>query len=401
MKKRIIVLSLGALVLVAGIYFFVSSGKAPAATYKTARVERGSIVSTVSATGNLGAVVTVLVGTQVSGTIKDIFVDFNSPVKKGKIIAQIDPALFQAQVEQSWGNYLAAKANLEKARVTLADAKRTLDRKLALVKGDYISQSDADAAQTAYDTAVAALAAAEGAVAQNHGDYLRARTNLEYTTIRSPVDGIVISRNVDVGQTVAASFQTPTLFTIAQDLSKMQIETSVDEADISKVREGQVATFTVDSYPELQFQGKVTQVRNAPTIVQNVVTYIVVVGVDNQDLRLKPGMTANVSIEVARKEDVLKIPTAALRFRPKAAGEQNARNAMAEVQKKGRPDGREVFILGKDNNPVPVPIKTGISDGTMVEVAEGDLKENQEAIIEQLLAKKKSTEVPPSMRLRF
>ena len=285
--------------------------------YKTAKVERGDIVSTVSATGNLAAVVTVQVGTQVSGTIQKLFVDFNSPVKKGQTIAQIDPALFSAQVQQTRGNYLNAQANLQKAKADLADAKRTLERNRQLVKDGIIAQSDFDTAETKYEQAAATVKATEGSIIQTRGAYSQAQTNLNYATIKSPVDGIVVSRNVDVGQTVAASFQTPTLFTIAQDLTKMEIDTSVDEADISRISVGQPVSFTVDSYPETRFTGKVVQIRNAPIITQNVVTYIVVIGVDNKELKLKPGMTANVSIETARKENVLKIPSAALSFKPK------------------------------------------------------------------------------------
>ena len=235
-------------------------------------------MSAVASTGNVAAVVTVQVGTQVSGTIQKLFVDFNSPVKKGQPIAQIDPSLFNAQVEQSHGNYLNSQANVQKAKADLIDTKRTLERNRQLVKEGIISQSDFDTAETKYHEAQATIKAVQGSVVQTRGAYSQAQTNLKYATIRSPVDGTVVSRNVDVGQTVAASFQTPTLFTIAQDLTKMEIDTSVDEADISRIRVGQPASFTVDAYPENRFTGKVTQVRNAPVVAQNVVTYVVVVG---------------------------------------------------------------------------------------------------------------------------
>jgi HlyD family secretion protein len=382
-----IILALG----VVGFNLYGFNWKSPEATFKTARVERGTIISSVSATGTLSAVTTVQVGTQVSGMIKELYVDFNSPVRKGQPIAQIDPALFEAQVEQSRGNYLTAQASLDKAKVTVADAKRTLERKRELVKNGYIAQSDFDAAQTAYDSALASLKGAEGEVAQTRGAYQQARTNLAYSTIRSPVDGIVVSRNVDVGQTVAASFQTPTLFTIAEDLTKMQIDTSVDEADIGRVKEGQPATFTVDAYPEMQFQGKVTQIRNAPIIIQNVVTYIVVINVENKDLKLKPGMTANVNVEVSRKDNVLKIPTAALRFRPKAEGELEGKTEAAESPRKGTGSGQQVYILGKNKQPLAIPVNTGISNDTRVELVEGNLQENDLVIVEQVLPKKKPT----------
>jgi HlyD family secretion protein len=387
MKKIVIAAGVVIAALALGLYFY---GKKPAeAVFKTAKVERGAIVSTVSATGNLAAVVTVQVGTQVSGTIQKLLVDFNSKVKRGQVIAQIDPALFNAQVEQTRGNYLNAQANLEKAKADLTDAKRTLERNRQLIKDGIIAQSDFDTAETRYQQAVAAVQAAEGSVAQTRGSYDQARTNLMYATIRSPVDGIVVSRNVDVGQTVAASFQTPTLFTIAQDLTKMEIDTSVDEADISRVKVGQPVSFTVDAYPENRFTGKVTQIRNSPVITQNVVTYVVVVGVDNKELKLKPGMTANVTIETARKDDVLKVPAAALRFKPKGAKEAKEKPASLEPRKMKKEGGQKLYLLGQDGKPVPVPVKTGISSEGQVELVEGNLKENDEVIVEQVLAAKK------------
>ena len=320
MKKYLVILTV--VLLVSGIAGFFYLKRTPEISYKTAKIERGTIISTVAATGNLSAVTTVQVGTQVSGTIQKLYVDYNSRVKKGQAIAEIDPSLFNASVEQSQGNFLTAEANLLKAKVALADAERTYNRNRKLLADGIISQGDYDVAETAYQSAKAGLKAAEGSVAQTRGSLMQSKTNLRYSVIRSPVDGVVISRAVDVGQTVAASFQTPTLFTIAQDLTKMQIEVSVDEADISRIKLDQNATFTVDSYPEQSFKGKVVQIRNAPVITQNLVTYVTVVNVDNTDLKLKPGMTANVSIEVARKDDALKLPPAALRFKPKSKKEE-------------------------------------------------------------------------------
>jgi HlyD family secretion protein len=388
--KRLIIPVIVILALATGGIYYLKEKK-PDTTYKTARVERGDIVSSVSATGNLAAVVTVQVGTQVSGTIQKLFVDFNSPVKKGEVIARIDPALFAAQADQTRGSYISAQANLLKARADLNDAKRNLERNRQLIKDGIVAQSDFDTAENRYEQAVATVKAAEGTVSQTRGAFRQAETNLRYATIRSPVDGIVVSRNVDVGQTVAASFQTPTLFTIAQDLTKMEIDTSVDEADISRVRVGQPVTFTVDSYPESRFTGKVVQIRNAPIITQNVVTYIVVIGVENKELKLKPGMTANVGIETARKENVLKIPSAALRFRPKDQKETNAKpSTTAEPRRMKKEASQQVYILGRDNKPMPVPIKTGISNDGQVELVEGNLKENDEVIIEQVTTRKKS-----------
>jgi HlyD family secretion protein len=265
-----------------------------------------------------------------------------------------------------------------------------------LVQDGIVAQSDYDTTENRYQMAVATVKASEGSVVQNRGTLNQAETNLRYATIRSPVDGIVVSRSVDVGQTVAASFSTPTLFTIAQDLTKMEIDTSVDEADISRIKEGQPVTFTVDSYPEIRFTGKVVQIRNAPIITQNVVTYVVVIGVDNREMKLKPGMTANVSIETARKEKVLKIPSAALRFKPKGAKLANDakkaedKPAGTDPRKINKGGGQKVFILSADNKPVSLPIKTGINNDGQVELLEGNLKENDEVIIEQTSSQKKS-----------
>lgn len=392
MKKYLIMLAVVVFIsAIAGYYFH---NRAPEVSYKTARIERGTIVSAVAATGNLSAVTTVQVGTQVSGTIQKLYVDFNSRVKKGQPIAEIDPSLFNASVEQSHGNYLSAEANLQKARVSLVDAARTFERNKKMLADGIISQGDFDAAETALLSSRAAVKAAEGALSQTRGSLMQSKTNLRYSVIRSPVDGVVISRAIDVGQTVAASFQTPTLFTIAQDLTKMQIEVSVDEADISRIRLNQETGFTVDSYPELSFRGNVVQIRNAPVITQNVVTYIVVVNVDNSDLKLKPGMTANVSIEVAKKEGVLKLPPAALRFRPKTKGAEVTAKTPVEHNGAATPGGRkgtgrkggagqQVYIL-RDNKPVAVPVKTGIANNSSIELAKGALKEGDEVVIEQI-----------------
>jgi len=324
-------------------------------------------------------------------------VDYNSRVKQGQAIAEIDPSLFKAAVEQATGNFLNAEANLQKARFVLADARRTLERNRKLLADGIISQSDFDVAETACQSAGASLKAAEGSLAQTRGALMQARTNLNYSVIRSPVDGVVISRSIDVGQTVAASFQTPTLFTIARDLTKMQIEVSVDEADISRIKLDQNADFTVDSYPEQSFKGKVVQIRSAPIINQNVVTYVVVVNVDNSDLKLKPGMTANVSVEVARKDNVLKLPPAALRFKPKSktdepkekrqpgapsSGAGQAGGGVKAGARKGG-NGQQVYLL-KEDKPVAVPVKTGIANNSSIELVESTLKEGDQIIVEQI-----------------
>ncbi|MEM3101613.1 MAG: efflux RND transporter periplasmic adaptor subunit [Candidatus Nitrosotenuis sp.] len=354
--------------------------------YRTVRVERGEILSIVSATGTLSAVDTVEVGSQVSGTIQKIFVDFNSIVKKGQIIAQIDPSLFNARVKETEGSYNNAVANLEKAKEELTDARRTVARYRQLFQEGVISQADLDSAETKYQQAVASVKGAEGSVTQNLGLYEQAKTNLRYSTITSPIDGIVISRNVDEGQTVAASFQTPTLFTIAKDLTKMEIHTSVDEADISKVRLGQLVTFTVDSYPDEIFKGLVSEIRKSPVIVQNVVTYTVIVTVENKDLKLLPGMTANVYIETMRKKDVLKIPSSALRFSPESEirvqriSEDGAKIGMTE----------KVYVI-RNGKVFLIPLKTGVEgeDGYTEVLSSGGLKEGDEVIVEELTEKKK------------
>lgn len=391
MKKLFIVVA--AFLLVAGIAAMTYFKRTPEITYKTARIERGTIVATVAATGSLSAVTTVQVGTQVSGTIQKLYVDYNSRVRKGQPIAEIDPSLFSASVEQSHGNFLNAEANRQKAVVALADAERTLKRNRQLLAEGVVSQSDYDVAETAVQSAKAALKAAEGSVAQTRGALMQARTNLRYSVIRSPVDGVVISRAVDVGQTVAASFQTPTLFTIAQDLTKMQIEVSVDEADISRIRLDQKAAFTVDAYPEQSFRGKVVQIRSAPVITQNVVTYVVVVNVDNSELKLKPGMTANVNIEVASRDNVLKLPPAALRFKPRnvdksAEPQKEQRQSGVPGGGGGKPGerkggaGQQVYML-KDGKPVAVAVKSGIANNSGIEIVESSLREGDEVIIDQ------------------
>ncbi|MGA2466956.1 MAG: efflux RND transporter periplasmic adaptor subunit [Thermodesulfobacteriota bacterium] len=351
-KYLIIIVIILLLVLTGGFLFYPGIGqKGSASGFRMTKVELGEINFIVTATGTINPVVNVLVGSQVSGTIKNLYADFNSQVKEEQVVAQIDPAIFQAQVDQAKANVLTAqanllsaqaslenaKANLTKADVAVLDAKKTLDRNRPLMERNVIAQATMDTAQTNYDTAVAQQKAvkaqlesaksqvesSKAQVEQTKAALKLAETNLRYTTIRSPVNGTVISRNVDVGQTVAASLQAPTLFTIAKDLTKMQVDTNVSEADVGRITVGQDSTFTVDAYPERIFRGKVSEIRNAPIIVQNVVTYDVVILVDNRELKLKPGMTANVTIVVAYREGILKIPNAALRFQPQIAKKEN------------------------------------------------------------------------------
>lgn len=364
-KKMLFVLVIGA-VLFAAFGRGVFSRK-EGVNYDIAPVERRDISSFVTAIGNVSAVTTVEVGTQVSGTIREIYADYNSTVNKGQIIALIDPTTFEAQVEQAKANLMQAKAGLQRAQATLADAKRNLDRQKMLWERDLIARSDLDSAQTNYDLAVAGVSEADANVLQAQASLKKVETDLGYTRIYSPVDGIVVSRDVDAGQTVAASFQTPTLFTIAQDLTKMQIETNVDEADIGNVREGLEVTFTVDAYPNAVFSGRIKQVRIASSVVENVVTYPVIIDVSNPDLMLKPGMTANVTIITDKKENVLAVPSAAFRYRPSAYEGELLR-------------GRVLWVL-EEGRPLPVQVETGITDGAYVEIKSDDLKEGDRVII--------------------
>ncbi len=357
-------------------------------TYRTEPVTRGDIEQSVTATGTVNAVTTVQVGTQVSGTIKTLYVDFNSRVKKGQLIAQIDPSTFESQVQQAQANLFSAQANLEKAQTALANDKKTFDRNKELFSKSLIAQSDLDAAETAYQTDRALVNSAKAQIEQAKASLDYAKQNLAYTRIVSPVDGVVISRNVDVGQTVAASFQTPTLFTIAQDLTKMQIDTNVAESDIGVVKLGQAVEFTVDAYPDTTFEGKVWQIRQAPITVQNVVTYDVVIQVNNRDLKLMPGMTANVSIIVQLKKEVIRITNAALRFRMSERPSGPAAGAAGAGGKKGP----GVWIL-ENGKPKRIAMTPGISDGTYTEVVSGDLKEGQALIVEAL---KKNTQQRPT-----
>ena len=391
MKKILIGI---AIVIVLGIVVFIAfRKKEDGLKFRTEKISKGDIVETVTASGNVNAVTTVLVGTQVSGTIKTIYADFNSPVKQGQLIAQIDPATFEAQVEQARANLLSAKANLEKADASFIDAKRTMERNKALFSKDLIARSEVDTAETNYETSKAQINASKAQIAQAEASLKVAETNLRYTRIVSPVNGIVVSRNVDVGQTVAASFQTPTLFTIAQDLTKMQIDTNVAEADIGKVKQGQDVEFSVDAYSGVIFKGKVSQVRNAPINVQNVVTYNAVILVSNPELKLKPGMTANVSIIVSQKKDVLRIPNAALRFT--MPDKDKDKNKKAQQKGPGQ-KGSGVWIIA-DGKPKRLPVSTGVSDGSYTELISGEIKEGQEVVVESLTKTKQKSGSTPRM----
>jgi HlyD family secretion protein len=306
-------------VLAAGVYWWQSKDKNDAPRYRFGKVERGPIVATVSATGTLNPVTSVQVGTQVSGQIKELFVDFNSPVKRGQLVARIDPETFEYRVRQAQADAEAARSALGRAQVNLLNAQRELARTKELVARNFVSAAELETRQAAYELALADVKNAQAIVAQREASLASAKVDLARTEIRAPVDGIVIKRSVDVGQTVAASLQAPELFVIAKDLRDMQVETSIDEADVGRIRIGQRATFTVDAFPGRTYAGEVKQIRKAAQNVQNVVTYTVLVSAANDDGQLMPGMTANVRIVTDTRESVLKVPNAALRFRP--AGE--------------------------------------------------------------------------------
>jgi HlyD family secretion protein len=383
------------------MYWRMASGTSEA-PFVTMPVQRGTITQVVSSTGTLQAVVTVQVGSQVSGTIEKLFADFNSKVKAGQVVAHLNQDKFKAMVEQARANFAAAQSNLARAKVNVEDARRTLERNRELRKRELVAQSELDAAQTAYDAAVAQLEVNKAQVAQAQASINQVSVDLNNTVIRSPVDGVVIQRNVDVGQTVAASLQAPTLFTIANDLSRMEVHTNVDEADVGNVWEGQEVTFTVDAFPARRFRGKVHQVRNAPITVQGVVTYNAVVRIDNKDLLLKPGMTANVQFLVSRQENVLTIPNMAMRFRPpdqydqaqellrrersRVAAPVGARRTSRAAGTRGggaaarTPRSATVYVL-HEHQAQAVEIELGITDGTRTEVRGDALNENDHVII--------------------
>ena len=394
--------------IVFAVLFFLyrcTAGRDAAPDYQTVTAEVGNVVSRVSTSGSLQAVVTVEVGSQVSGRIQELFADFNSPVKKGQLIAKIDPSLFGAAVVSAEANVTAARANVTRLTVTAEDAERQAKRAEEVFKLQLISATERD---NAVATARAARAGVEQAVAQlaqSRAALETARTNLRYTDIISPTDGVVISRAVNVGQTVAASLSAPVIFTIAQDLRKMEVHTNVAESDIGRLKPGMRVSFTVDAYPGEPFRGAIRDIRNAAQVVQNVVTYDAVIDVGNPDLKLKPGMTATVSIVTDRRRDVLAVPNTALRFRPDGvpAGAQPATSGTAQadagqrreggswrLKKDGESDGedaagpvvvkRTVYVL-VNGAAVPRDVTTGLTDGRVSEVTGGELKQGEAVIV--------------------
>lgn len=378
MKRNVWILLTVGLMLAGATGFYTLRPRTPEVKWRLAAVERGNLRQRISATGTLSALVQVNVGTQVSGTIAALFVDYNTKVTKGQPIAQIEPTLFQAALED-------ARASMAKAETASGDAKRQYARALRLHEQKLIADQDLENAQVVAEKAEGDLMSARAALS-------RAKANLSYCTIKAPVSGVVVSRAVDVGQTVAASFSTPTLFVIAQDLTKMKMLAAIDEADIGQVQPGQKGQFTVDSFPEEQFRGTVSQVRLEPVVSQNVVTYNVQIDVDNADLKLRPGMTANVSILTKSREDILKAPSAALRFNPlafmpakeKPAAGQNGQSAGQRAAKAapGTVSRREdrLWVL-KEKKPVAIPVTVGITDGQFTEVSGEAVPEGLQVLV--------------------
>jgi HlyD family secretion protein len=440
MQRKTVLIAVAASCALVGLVAWLLLRGGAGIQYRTATVEHGDINVTISATGNPNAVVTVQVGSQVSGTILALYADFNSKVTKGQLIARIDPAAFQAKVDQGQANLDAARAavanaqagvqraqagiqaanasvagavaNVVKARVATQDAKVKADRRVHLAKDGVLSKEDVDTAQATYDTAAAdqdaiaaqqrtaednvkvaqadlkvantQLAANQSQVRQFEAALRSTQLDLDHTYIKAPVDGVVVARHVDVGQTVAASLATPTLFEIAQDLTKMQVDTNVSEADVGRVRVGQPGTFTVDAYPGHVFRGVVTEVRKAPINVQNVITYDAVIGVSNPDLKLFPGMTANVKILVDQRPNVLKVLNAALRYHPASETPTPQPAGGGKGGRSGAAPEQAVWSLDGNNKQQRIVVTTGGSDGTYTEVTTGNLKDGDRVVVAAL-----------------
>ncbi|MBS4760519.1 MAG: efflux RND transporter periplasmic adaptor subunit [Clostridium sp.] len=385
-KQTIIVVSIISLLVIIGALIILHN-KHKDSGFVTVPAKKATIVEAVEASGTVNPVNTVDIGSQVSGMIKEIYVDYNSKVTKGQLLAQIDPSLFQAQVDKARGDLEAALSNKAKISAMLAYDKKNYERYKKLYTKNYVAKADVDLAEATYKSDVAQLNAAQGTINQAQATLNNNLTNLKYTKIISPVDGIVVSRDVDVGQTVAASFQTPTLFQVAQDLKDMQIEVNVSEADIGKIKKGQNVEYTLDGYADSVFYGKIKEIRIAPTTVSNVVTYTVIVDVDNQEQKMIPGMTANVSIITNKSENVLCVPTEALRFTP------------SELTGGRKYKDQGLWIL-KDNKPQRITIKTGAKDSERTEIIANKLQEGDRVILKKRDEKDKTTtRRKPPMRM--
>lgn len=388
-----VIVIIAALAAVAAGVYYRADAPAAAVQYATTKVERGTLSATVSATGTINPLVTVTIGSQVSGRLERIAVDFNSRVKKGEVIAQIEPSLFRTQVAQAEANVKSARAALEKADVRVREAQRQVQRLGELRAKNLVAESEVDAARFAQEAAVADLHLQEGQLAQSQAALEQARVNLANTTILAPIDGVVVSRSVDVGQTVAASLQSPVLFTIAKDLGQMQIETQVDEAFIGQIHDDQQVTFTVFAYPGREFIGKVSQVRLNAVVESGVVKYNCIIRVDNRDLALKPGMTATVTIEVQRRDNILKVPSSALRFVPDWPAEKiNALRASI------KPDQGVLWTLEGDSIK-PITVNVGLVGEKHSEVSGSDVQEGMAVVVPGGRAETNRTGPPRGLRL--
>ena len=365
MKKKIII-TVSVIIAILAVFLGFKFLKGDSDEYITAPVKKKTITKVIEASGTINPVQTATVGAQVSGKITAVYVDYNTPVKKGQLLAEIDTSIFQANLDQQKANIENSRAQLRKLEATANYDKLMYQRYKNLLSKGYVSKSEVDQWEATYKADAANIAAQQAQIRENLASYKKAEADLGYTKIVSPVDGVIISKGVEVGETVASSFQTPELFSVAEDLTKMQIEANVSEADIGNVSVGQEADYTLDGYPDETFKGYVKQVRLSSTTTSNVVTYTVVIGVDNEELKLKPGMTANVSIIVAKKEDILTVPNSALKFTPVSA------DTKYETQ--------GVWVL---NNgwPERVSIKTGVSDELKTEIITDKLNENDMVII--------------------
>ena len=414
MSTRKLWLGLAGLALIAGatLQFWQPWKKSNAGPrYEMGQVDKGALSANVSASGTLNALITVQVGSQVSGQLKDVLADFNTPVKKGQVIARLDPETYRSRVAQNEADLAAAESGVRVARGNLAvrqaearkaglaqeEAERSLKRKRGLMEQGFISAAELDTTQTAVDTAreqtrlaasdtqvaAAQVENAQAAVRQRQAARRQARLELDHTVIRSPVSGVVVSRSVDAGQTVAASFQAPVLFTIVQDLKEMEVNIAVDEADVGRVQEGQKVRFGVDAFPGERFTGQVTQIRKAPQTNNNVVTFSVMARVKNPDLKLLPGMTASAKILTEERQGVLKVPNEALRFRPTQA---DGTPIKLEVKKREEGPGipGRVWVLGTEGNPAPLSLRLGVSDGKFTEVLKGEVKEGTAIILSKI-----------------
>ncbi len=420
MKKRLIVVAAAVgVVTVTVAAYYSASGSAEGPRLNTTAVSRGAVVETVSATGTLEAVETVEVGTQVSGAIKALYADYNDHVRKGRVIAQLEPSLFQTQVEQARATVQRLQADVEARKVQLEDAELKLRRARELSARQLIPATDLETAEANMRQAEASLKAAEAQRVQGQASLNQTNVNLGHTTIVAPIDGIVVSRNVDVGQTVAASMSAPTLFVLARDLTRMQVNAKIDEADIGRIQSGQMVEFSVDAYAGEQFTGKVRQVRLQPVVEQNVVSYVTVVDVPTPELQLKPGMTATVNVEIARADEALRVPSGALRFRPtadiftalgqeapqdRAAGEPRAARGAAPDGARmrdrlqsgsARPAARNGVWVLRDGRLRRVRVETSTSDGVVTAVVGGELQEGDQ-VVTGVAAQATATAAPSS-----